>query len=189
MREILPARERVPEYHYACPESKALIETLADASLTAKAAMADVLEQLFVNTATWSLGLWEAQVGLKTDESLPPAVRRAAVQRQLVSNGNTTAEMVRELAESITGYQARVLINADYSFSLEFLGEKTTLADIDVSEIRAVVEQIKPAHLRFIISGLTWLDVESIGLIWKWFDDNPTTWGEFESKFCIHGKE
>ena len=58
-----------------------------------------------------------------------------------------------------------------------------------MSEIRAVVEQIKPAHLRFIISGLTWLDVESIGLIWQWFDDNPTTWGEFESKFCIHGKE
>ncbi len=43
--------------------------------------------------------------------------------------------------------------------------------------------------IRTMASQITWLDVESIGLIWQWFDDNPTTWGEFESKFCIHGKE
>ena len=52
-----------------------------------------------------------------------------------------------------------------------------------------MVEQIKPAHLRFIISGLTWADVESVLLTWQWFEDNPTTWEQFESKFCVHAKE
>ena len=90
----------------------------------------------------------------------------------------------------MTGYEARVVVNsADYSFSLEFLGESNTLADIDVSQVRNMVEQIKPAHLRFIISGLTWADVESVGLTWQWFEDNPTTWEQFESKFCVHKKD
>nr|WP_325254229.1 putative phage tail protein [uncultured Oscillibacter sp.] len=188
-RAALPKRERVPDYHYNCPESAALIEALTAASLEVKTAFACMTDQFFVSTATWGLSLWEAQVGIRTDESLSLAVRRAAVQRQLVANGNTTEEMVRELAETMTGYQARVVINDDYSFSLEFLGVRTELVDIDVSEIRAIVEQIKPAHLCFIISGPTWADVESTGLTWQWFEDHPATWEEFEAKFCIHGEE
>jgi len=182
----LPERERVPGYHYDCPESRAMIEMLAEASLAVETAFTCLTDQFFISTATWSLGLWEEQVGVKTDG--PPAVRRAAVQRHLVSNGNTTEGMVRELAESLTGYRARVVVHDDYSFSLEFLGAGTELADIDVSELRAVVEQIKPAHLRFIISGPTWADVESMGMTWRWFEDHPTAWGEFEAKFCVHAK-
>lgn len=74
----------------------------------------------------------------------------------------------------MTGYEARVVVHsADYAFSLEFLGKGNTLADIDVSQVRKMVEQIKPAHLQFIISGLTWNDIESVGLTWQWFDDTP----------------
>ena len=70
MSELLPLRERVPDYHYASEQSKALIETLAGASLEAKAALTDVIDQFFVNTATWGLTLWEQQVGINTDTSL-----------------------------------------------------------------------------------------------------------------------
>lgn len=188
MKEELTIRERVPDYHYACEQSRAIIETLTDASLAAKAALADVIDQFFVETATWGLSLWEHQVGLETDGSLSLAARRAAVRQKLVASGNTTAEMVRQLAESITGYEARVIVNSDYSFSLEFLGEANILADIDVEEVRAIVEQIKPAHLCFVIAGITWADLESVGPTWQWFQDNPTTWAEFESKFCVHKK-
>lgn len=188
MRENLPKRERVPDYYYAHEQSKAIIETLADASLEAKAALADVMDQFFVETATWGLALWEQQVGIETDTSRSMADRRAAIKQKLVASGNTTAEMVRQLAESITGYEARIIINDDYSFSLEFLGEKNALVDIDVEDLRAIVEQIKPAHLRFVISGITWADVESVDLTWQWFEDNPTTWAEFEAKFRIHAK-
>lgn len=188
IENILPRRELAPPYYLAHEQSRAIIETLADASLKAKTALADVMDQFFVDTATWGLSLWEWQVGLQTDTSLSTDARRAAVRQKLVASGNTTAEMVRSLAESITGYEARVIVNSDYSFSLEFLGEKNELADIDVEEVRSIVEQIKPAHLRFVISGITWADVESVGLTWQYFEDNPTTWAEFESKFCVHAK-
>ena len=92
-------------------------------------------------------------------------------------------------SEAITGYEARVIVNQDYSFSLEFLGEKNELADINVEGLRSGVEQIKPAHLRFVISGVTWGDIESVGLTWQYFETNKMTWAEFESKFCVHAKK
>lgn len=84
---------------------------------------------------------------------------------------------------------ARLEVNDDYSFSLSFWGEKNQLAAIDVAELKTVVEQIKPAHLRFVISGITWADLESVNMTWKYFEDNPTTWAQLESMFCIHAKE
>lgn len=186
----LPARDRVPDRYYRHPQTAAILEALEGQSGASAAQVDDILDQFFVETATWALHLWEQKYGIAVDESKPLADRRAAVRDKMTAAGNTTAEMVRQLAMALTGYEARVVINsADYSFSLEFLGEENTLADIDVSRVRKMVEQIKPAHLRFIISGLTWNDIESVGLTWQWFDDNPTTWEEFEIKFCVHKKE
>lgn len=186
----LPPRQRVPDRYYRHPQTAAILEALEDESDLSAGQVDDLLDQFFVETATWSLYLWEEKYGITVDESKPLADRRAAVRDKMTAAGNTTAEMVRQLAMAMTGYEARVVVNsADYSFSLEFLGESNTLADIDVSQVRNMVEQIKPAHLRFIISGLTWADVESVLLTWKWFEDNPTTWEQFESKFCVHAKE
>lgn len=185
----LPARERVPDRYYRHPQTAVILDVLEKQNSISAAQIDDLLKQFFVETATWSLYLWETKYGIAADESKPLADRRTAVRDKMTAAGNTTAEMVRQLAIALTGYEARVVVNStDYSFSLEFLGEEDTLADIDVSQVRKMVEQIKPAHLRFIISGLTWNDIESVGLIWQWFDDNPTAWAEFESKFCVHKK-
>ena len=185
----LPKRELVPEYHYASEQSKALIEALEDASLEAKAAMADVMAQFFINTATWGIVLWEQQVGIEPNNALTLEARRSAVLQKLVASGNTTSEMIRGLAETITGYEAKVEVNDDYSFSLSFWGEKNELADIDVDELKAIVEQIKPAHLRFVISAITWGDLESVNMTWGYFDENQTTWAQLETMFCVHEKE
>lgn len=185
----LPARERVPDRYYRCPQTGSILDVLEEQSGVCAEQIYDILAQFFIETATWSLNLWEAKYGIAVEESKPLTERRAVVRDKMTAAGNTTAEMVRQMAMALTGYEARVVINsADYSFSLEFLGEENTLADIDVSQVRKMVEQIKPAHLQFIISGLTWSDVESVGLTWQWFDDNFSTWAEFESKFCIHSK-
>lgn len=188
MKEILPKRERVPDYYCVSQESKAIMETLVNASFAVKEALDDVLDQFFVNTATWSLKFWEEQVGLHTDGPMSDTARRTAIQKQLIACGNTTEKMVQELAESITGYPARVAVHGDYSFSLEFLGEEAGFADVDVTEIYSIVEQMKPAHLQFLISGSTWADAEGAALTWKWFEDSPTTWKKFENMCCIYKK-
>ena len=189
MSQKLPVRERVPDYHYECEQSAAVIDSVAEAALKARTAFEDVLAQFFVSTATWGLKHWEGQVGLQTDESLSVDVRRAAVQQKLQANGNTTAEMVREMAESITGYEARVHVDpSDYSFTLEFLGDTPQIAGIDFFGILDTVEQIKPAHLRFLISQITWQDLEDVAMTWQRFEEGAFTWSKLETSICIRKK-
>ena len=100
-----------------------------------------------------------------------------------------TSVFIRGLAETVTGYEAKVEVNDDYSFSLSFWGEENELADIEVEELQAIVEQIKPAHLRFVIAGITWADLESVNMTWGYFDEHPTTWAQLETMLCVHAKE
>ena len=179
MSELLPRRERVAAYHYACPESKAIIECLTDASLEAKAALADVMAQFFIHTATWSLDAWEYQVGLPSVGGQSLSERRAAVAKRLLSSGNTTAETIRELAETFTSHPIQLVDHHDYSFSLKLLEEGLTLLDINSAELRDILEQVKPAHLRFDLGGITWAELEARELIWQWFEDHPTKWWAF----------
>ena len=184
----LPEREQAPRYLLGHAQTKAILDALTGASLAAKAALADVADQFFVQSATWGLELWERQVGIVTDLARSLEERRRAVLEKLTASGNTTAEMVRSIAEAATGYQAKVIMHEDYSFSLEFLGERTELAAIEVAQVRAMVEQIKPAHLRFVITALRWQDFEDMGLTWGYFDTHPVTWGQLEGEmFCVHG--
>lgn len=60
------------------------------------------------------------------------------------------------IATAMTGYAAEVQTNNDYSFTLRFRGATTELVQLDRSSLADAIELIKPAHLRFIISGLTW---------------------------------
>ena len=125
----LPNRERVPEYHYASEQSKALIDMLEDASLEAKAALEDVMAQFFVDTATWGLTLWEQQVGIETRQLTaagdPPRGHPAEARGQR----HTTSEMIRGLAEALTGYEAKVEVNDDYSFFAQLLGREKSAGD------------------------------------------------------------
>lgn len=149
--------------------------------------MADVLNQFFVDTATWSLPLWEWQVGLESDETMTTEARRAAVLSKLRYAGNTTAEMIRELAVTVTGYEARVVVNAgEYSFTLEFVGDTPGMANIDVDEVRDMVERIKPAHLRFLISGVTWETLESVNMTWAMLEAQVDSWADLETKVFVH---
>lgn len=182
-------RARLPDYQYTQPESKAILDTLESADQKDAALVEDFLAQLFISTTTWALPLWEKKYGIPADDSQSIQARRDAVKSRMIASGSTSKDTVESIATALTGYETKVTENfSDYSFSLEFLSEKPGFADIDVTKLREVIERIKPAHLRFIINGITWSDMETQGLSWAYFADNPTTWGEFEAKFPLHKK-
>lgn len=123
MRENLPRRERVPDYHYACEQSKAIIETLADASLEAKAALADVVDQFFVDTATWGLSSWETALGIQVDEKKTLDLRRSCIRGKLRGNGMTTVAMIKNVAESYSNGDVAVTeYPAQYRLEIKFVG-------------------------------------------------------------------
>ena len=96
---------------------------------------------------------------------------------------------IRDMATAMTGYAARVIMNDDYSFTLEFLGETDDLVELDLSSLTDSVNLISPAHLRFIIVGLTWERFEAVNMTWQKLEDMNMTWERLEKSVPIIGSK
>lgn len=183
----LELRERLPDHLLADPYTANVAEAMLASALTAKDAVASLADQLCVNTATWALDRWEALVGITPGRGQTLEERRGAVVAKLCSTGTTNAEMIRALAEALTGYGATVTENyGDYSFSLRFFGETSGFINIDAKLLTATVEEIKPAHLLFIIEAITWADLEAADLTWLRLEEQFESWAALESSFYCH---
>ncbi len=60
---------------------------------------------------------------------------------------------------------------------------------LDLDALTDTVERIKPAHLRFIISGLTWFALESVGMTWQQLEDAEYTWEQLEALTPVYGPD
>ena len=173
----LPKRERVPEYHYASEQSKALIEALEDASAEAKAALEDVIDQFLIDTATWGLQYWEQTLGLSVDESKNAEYRRSRIKSKLRGAGVTTVAMIRNVAESFSNGEVDVLeYPGQFRLEIKFVG--TTGTPPNMEDLTAALREIMPAHLRwdYMFVYNTWA---AAGVL-TWGEAASLTWDELK---------
>ena len=182
-------REKVPVRYRKNAQTAALLDTLGLAAQQMAELVEDVKKQFFIETATWSLPLWEYQVGITPPANATETSRRNAIKAHLLAGGNTNADTVRDMATAMTGYAARVIMNDDYSFTLEFLGETDDLVELELSSLTDSVNLISPAHLRFIIAGLTWERFEAVNMTWQKLEDMNMTWERLEKSVPIIGSK
>ena len=153
--------EQLPQRLRDSPYTVAVSSPMAEMAGAYKQATYDLAEQFCVNTATWALVEWERLVGITPAAGQTLEARRSAVIAKLCSSGTTNAEMIRALAEALTGYSARVTENfGDYSFSL-----------------------------RFIIEIIRWGDIEAAGMTWADMEERFPTWADVENAFFCHKEE
>lgn len=187
--EDLSIIEQVPEYHMLSPTTKMFIEAITDPSLDAQERVMDVVNQFWVLTATWGLDLWERLLDIETDLSLSLEARRSAIVAKMRGSGTCNAEMVSNVAEAITGYEAVVVEHPeDYTFSLIFVGDKPGFINVDRQSIIDAVELIKPAHLQFIIEGITWKDLHAVQYTWQMMHAEQLTWFDLHTKVMVQQK-
>lgn len=150
-----------------------------------------VLDQLWPQTASgWGLELWETAYGIPIDRSMDTQTRRSRVLSQLRAGGTATPERIRALAKALTGYDVEITEQfSAYTFFLRFYGDQPGLIQVDAKLLRDAVELVKPAHLEFIISPVTWGDLEEMGLTWAGMEARFPTWAAFEVQFYCHPKE
>lgn len=186
-RADLDPRERLPDHLLADPRTAAISEAMLNQAQRLVAETMDLGTQFSPTTATWALELWEQLTGItpQADQSLEE--RRSAVITMMRSTGTTTAEMIRRLAEGLTGYSATVTEHfEDYSFSLRFFGSESGFIGIDEATLRSTVERIKPAHLCFVIEPITWGDLEGAKLTWEKLEQQFPSWNALESSLYCH---
>lgn len=108
----------------------------------------DLLAQLYVDTATWGLALWEEYLGLT--ESVAPGsdytARRETIKARLRGAGTTTVALIKSVSESYANGEVEITEdNAHYAFSVAFvssLGQPPNLI-----QLKDAIEKVKPAHL------------------------------------------
>ena len=55
----------------------------------------------------------------------------------------------------------------------------------DLDTIIAAVEEVKPAHLQFVILGITWRDFHTMGMRWMDLHQMQATWSDIHNKVMI----
>lgn len=170
----LTDRELLPKLLRQEPYTAAVADALRQIALGALAAVLSGGEQMTPKTASWGLTEWERMTGLTPAAGASLEARRAAVVARLTSRGTANAEAIERLAQSTTGYGARVAEQPEkYRFTLELLQAGGGFAALDMDAFLQALEQIKPAHLQFVLPGVCWQDIE----------DNEMTWIDVEDTF------
>lgn len=138
--------DTMPKYYEEGRISRNIIERQAKEFADLDAAIKDVLDQYFIDTATWGLAKWEAVCGIPTDETKPLDQRRSVIKSKLRGIGTVTVEMIKNVAEAYLNGEVDVTNNyANYEVIVTFIGKIGIPPNLD--DIKNALREIIPAHL------------------------------------------
>ena len=137
----------------------------------------DLLNQCFVNTATWGLKYWEELLGIKTNVYKNIEFRRTTIIAKLRGQGTTTKSLIKNVAESFSNGEVEVIENnKNYSFTIKFVGSRGIPPNL--ADLKNAIEDIKPAHLGVLWEFLynTWAYANKF----TWEKLSKTTWQDLK---------
>ncbi|HBF8836071.1 TPA: DUF2313 domain-containing protein [Clostridioides difficile] len=106
----------------------------------------DLLDQFFIDTATWGLDDWEDLLGIKINYKLDFDTRRSNIKAKLRGKGTTTIEVIKAISEAYTKTNVDVEVFSNlFSFTLSFITNNCSYNTI--LELDKKIEEIKPCHL------------------------------------------
>lgn len=136
----------VPEFISQNAHFQAIYDTQGTEMDSLYTAIEDILNQCFVDTATWGLEFWEKFLRIPVDGSKPYEHRRSVVRSKMRGVGTITVSLIQSVAESYANGEVDVIESPGaYSFTVKFIGEKGIPPNL--SDLQAAISEIKPAHL------------------------------------------
>lgn len=161
----------LPSIYYKPNEVENIQASLLAEDIEVKEAIEYILEQIFVDTATWGLDSWERMLELKIDRKETYENRRARIKMRLRGVGTFNKVMIKNLCKSfVNGNVCVIENNSDYSFTIKFIDIKGIPGNLEY--LKQAIEEVKPAHLNFSFKYLY--------NTWGFLSSN--IWGELENK-------
>ena len=140
--------------------------------------MNDMLNQLFIDTATWGLSLYEKELSLQTNMALSYEERREIIKAKLRGRGTTTVKMIKDTAEAFSGGEVDIIEHPqENKFIVKFIGVKGIPRNMQA--FIKMLETIKPAHLAYEIqyTFTVWDFVNQL----TWESASQYTWNELKT--------
>lgn len=105
--------------------------------------MDEILLQLSIDTATWSIEWWEQEYGIPKAPINTLEERRSIVKSQMQKSESSYAELIKKVADSYTGGEVETRYdNGIYVTFTSFYGVPSNL-----TAVRDSLERVIPAHL------------------------------------------
>lgn len=106
----------------------------------------DILNQLFPQTATWGLSIWEQRLGLITNVTEDLERRRGKVIAKLQTKYPITPKNMAMILKNYTGADISITEGvAPYAFEIKLLGREGFPKSLE--DLYKEVKRIKPSHL------------------------------------------
>ena len=141
----------------------------------------DLIDQFFIDTATWGLSVYESFLGIKTDISKLYDYRRSVIKSRLAGIGTTTIQMLKDMSLSFSNGEVDVIeYPAESRFVIKFIGLHGIPPNYD--DYKQAVYIVKPAHLgvTYEFRFLIWDELDSKNMTWNQLDAKALTWDQFE---------
>lgn len=157
-------KKELPSYYEGIRDFQELINAEAKIMAALDNLLDDIVNQLFIETATWGLARWEKIFGVVTNENKPLTQRRSVLKSKVRGAGVTSVALVKEVAESWYNGDIDVLEKPE-KVSIKFnsnLGVPTNLGDVEKA-----LREIIPAHLmiEYLFTFLLIKDINGVKTI------------------------
>ncbi|ERT59347.1 putative phage tail protein [Megasphaera vaginalis (ex Srinivasan et al. 2021)] len=150
--ETVDISRYLPAFVKKDPTMMILLDTYSWEHEKMRLVIVDVLQQFFVETATWGLGLWERYLGIAINDDDTIGIRRDRIMLKLCGTGTSTLSAMEKIVNTYgSGYI--VEYNNQYYFNIYISTNKKR----DLQEMRRQIMLYKPAHLGVsIYLGYSW---------------------------------
>lgn len=105
----------------------------------------ELLNQFYVDSATFGLDKWEKMLGISKNNN-DIQTRRENIKAKMRARGTTSIDAIKNICEAYSNAKVEIIINhSDYSFVIDFVGSvgiPKAFAELD-----NIIEEIKPCHL------------------------------------------
>lgn len=105
--------------------------------------IADIRNQLSIDTATWGLVIYEKELKIKTNLNKPFSERRSVIKSKLRGSGKVDHIQIKLVADAYTN--GNVLVSFNGHIVIKFTS--TFGVPTNVDDLKNALEEIKPAHL------------------------------------------
>lgn len=141
----------IPRYYHELKESVNIIDRESEEFKALNDDIKDVLDQYFIDTATWGLSHWERVCGVKTDENKPYAERRSVIKSKIRGIGTVDSILIKSVADAFTNGDVDVTEdNANYTIYIKFISKIGVPPNVE--DAKQAIRDIVPAHLKPLFS-------------------------------------
>jgi hypothetical protein len=172
----------LPRFYGDFREVVEILKTEASEFTRLRALLLDVLNQFYVETATYGLDRWEKVTDIEylPQRSIPS--RRHFIEAKLRGTGTVTPALLKSIVDAF--YTSEIYEEPnDYKVRIKLVGKRGVPKNLE--DIEAAVNDVIPAHLQpyFEFTYLPWSEVEAAGLTWEQAEQYTTE--DLEEAFLL----